>query len=153
VSVSRLMTSRQQSIVSREAFEIYAANRELDPEKYILQLDGESFYRMNILDYLIGNTDRHWGNWGFLVDNRTNQPLYLHPLMDFNQAFHAYDTVEGAGCQTVRTRRMTQKEAALVAVKQVGLGQIKEIEEGWFSGKKQEYEMFQKRLGILRECE
>lgn len=153
VSVSRLMTSRQQSIVSREAFEIYAANRELDPEKYILQLDGESFYRMNILDYLIGNTDRHWGNWGFLVDNRTNQPLYLHPLMDFNQAFHAYDTVEGAGCQTVRTLRMTQKEAALVAVKQVGLGQIKEIEEGWFSGKKQEYEMFQKRLGILRECE
>ena len=24
---------------------------------------------MNILDYLVGNTDRHWENWGLLVDN------------------------------------------------------------------------------------
>lgn len=28
---------------------------------------------MNIVDYLIGNTDRHWGNWGFLVNNANNK--------------------------------------------------------------------------------
>lgn len=22
------------------------------------------YYMMNIVDYLVGNTDRHWGNWG-----------------------------------------------------------------------------------------
>ena len=39
---------------------------------------------MNILDYLVGNTDRHWENWGLLVDNETNRPIRLHDLMDFN---------------------------------------------------------------------
>ena len=33
-------------------------------------------------------TDSHWKNWGLLVDNSTNRPVSLHPLMDFNQAFH-----------------------------------------------------------------
>ena len=70
---------------------------------------------MNILDYLIGNTDRHWGNWGLLVDNKTNKPISLHPLMDFNQYFSAYDTLEGANCQTVMPSGMTHKEVALVA--------------------------------------
>ena len=37
---------------------------------------------MNIIDYLTGNTDRHWGNWGLLIDNRTNQPVRLHDLID-----------------------------------------------------------------------
>ena len=65
------MTSRQYSIVSREAFEIYAVNQGINPAAYILELDSHSYYMMNILDYLVGNTDRHWGNWGFLVDNET----------------------------------------------------------------------------------
>ena len=74
ISESRIMTSLDRSIVSREAFEIYAVNEEIDPLSYVLKLDAYSYYMMNILDYLIGNTDRHWGNWGFWLDNRTNQP-------------------------------------------------------------------------------
>ena len=35
----------------------------------ILKLDAYNYYMMNIIDYLTGNTDRHWGNWGVLVDN------------------------------------------------------------------------------------
>lgn len=81
---------------------------------YILQLDSCAYYMMNILDYLVGNTDRHWENWGLLIDNRNNEPVCLHALMDFNQAFRAYDTLEGAGCQTVRPILMTQKEAGHV---------------------------------------
>ena len=34
----------------------------------ILELDAHGYYMMNILDYLVGNTDRHWENWGLLVD-------------------------------------------------------------------------------------
>ncbi|MGN0482636.1 MAG: hypothetical protein ACI4HI_03695 [Lachnospiraceae bacterium] len=153
VSVSDILTNLDYSIVSREAFEIHAQNQEIDAHSYILKLDGESYYRMNILDYLVGNTDRHWGNWGFLVDNKTNQPVCLHPLMDFNQAFHAYDTIDGANCQTVFPQKKNQREAALEAVRQVGLAQEKEIDCDWFLGRKAEYEMLMKRLAILKEQE
>ena len=103
---------------------------------------------MNILDYLIGNTDRHWGNWGFLIDNQTNTPISLHPLMDFNQAFTAYDSIEGANCLTTSVS-MTQKEAAIEAVKKIGLNQIKEVNSSWFQNDQQKYEMFSDRLSIL----
>lgn len=88
---------------------------------------------MNVIDYLVGNTDRHWGNWGVLVDTRTNRPLSLHPLMDFNQSFLAYDTLDGANCQTLFGRRGTQRQAAEEAVRKIGLSQIKES-AGIFSG-------------------
>lgn len=150
VSVSDIMTSSDYSIVSREAFEIYAVNREIDVQEYILQLDAYSYYMMNILDYLVGNTDRHWGNWGFLVDNTTNRTLRLHPLMDFNQSFRAYDTPEGGNCQTVFSERMSQMEAAVLAVRAVGLNQIKDVDAAWFRGREAEYEMFCTRLEILK---
>lgn len=149
VSVSRLMTNRDQGIVSREAFEIYAANHDIKAEEYILSLDAHGFYMMNIMDYLVGNTDRHWGNWGFLMDNRTNTPLRLHDLMDFNRSFRAYDTIDGANCQTIRSRSLSQKEAALEAVRANGLNQISEIDRDWFAGRDAVYEMFCRRLSVL----
>lgn len=151
VSVSSIMTSKEYSIVSREAFDIYAANKDIDPLKYILKLDSYSYYMMNILDYLIGNTDRHWGNWGLLVNNKTNKPVSLHPLMDFNQSFSAYDSIEGANCQTTKpSLRMSQKDAAIEAVKKVGLNQTAEIKKDWFIGRESDYNMLLSRLEILK---
>lgn len=147
VTVSRLMTSLDKSIVPMEHFAIYAANREIDKMQFVLELDGYSYYMMNILDYLVGNTDRHWGNWGFLVDNRTNQPLRLHDLMDFNRAFEAYDRIEGANCLTTK-QKMTQLEAAVEAVKKVGLNQIMPVQESWFENRGM-WELFQARLEQL----
>ena len=47
---------------------------------------GESFYDsfadMMIFDALICNTDRHFGNFGLLVDNATNKPIELAPIFD-----------------------------------------------------------------------
>lgn len=149
VTRSRLMTGMEYSIVSREAFEIYAVNHDIDPMEYILDLDAYSFYMMNILDYLVGNTDRHWGNWGFLVDNKNGQALRLHDLMDFNQSFREYDTLEGAGCQTINNRKISQREAALEAVQKVGLNQIAEVKEEWFEDRKEEFLMFRQRLQQL----
>lgn len=48
---------------------------------------------------------------------------------------------------------MTQKEAALEAVRQVGINQIAEIEPEWFVGREQEYEMLQRRLELLKQNE
>lgn len=52
--------------------------------------------------------------------------MRLHDLMDLNQAFSAYDSVDGAGCQTIPERKLTQREAALEAVRQIGLNQVEE---------------------------
>ena len=144
------MISLRYSLVSREAFEIYAQNHEINALDHILGLDGYSYHMMNILDYLVGNTDRHWGNWGLLVDNQTNRPVRLHDLMDFNRAFSGCDTIEGANCLTTdRSRRMTQYQAALEAVSKVGLNRIAEIRPKWFGGHKEWVEMFWKRLEAL----
>lgn len=149
VSASEIMTSKRYSIVSREAFEIYAVNHDIDAMEYILELDGYSYCMMNILDYLVGNTDRHWGNWGLLIDNRTNRPVSLHPLMDFNQAFRSYGDTEGANCQTVLPEKMSQREAAVRAAAKIGLNQICEIEERWFDGRADDYRMLMERINIL----
>lgn len=149
ISISNIFTSKEYSVISKKAFDIYAVNHDIDPMEYILSLDSYSYYMMNILDYLIGNTDRHWGNWGFLIDNQTNTPISLHPLMNFNQSFTAYDSIEGANCLTTPIP-MTQKEAAIEAVKQVGLNHISLINPNWFQHDQQNYVMFLKRLSLLK---
>lgn len=151
VSVSSNITSKDYSIVSMESFTIYALNHNRDTKKYILALDRHNYYMMNIVDYLVGNTDRHWGNWGMLVCNDNNKPVRLHDLMDFNQTFQAYDDLEGANCQTMFGEHINQKDAAIQSVKKIGLNQIKEVRQAVFQELPQFYEMFCKRLELLQE--
>lgn len=153
VTVSDNMTSKEYSIASMEAYEIFLKNQDMDIKTSILALDQYNYHMMNIVDYLVGNTDRHWGNWGVLVDNSTNRPIGLHKLMDFNRAFHAYDRIEGANCQTAFRSGVTQSEAAVMAVKEVGLNQIKEVRREVFAELPQYYEMFCQRLELLRAAE
>src|SRR5699024_3017628 len=84
VSESSLVTSKEQSMISKMSFDIYACNHDLDTLEICKEIDPETYYGMNILDYLTGNTDRHPENWGFLVDNTTNDYISLYPVMDFN---------------------------------------------------------------------
>lgn len=42
----------------------------------------DEFVDMLIFDALIFNTDRHGGNFGLLVDNKTNRPIALAPIFD-----------------------------------------------------------------------
>lgn len=150
VSVSNNITSKEYSIVSMESFEIYAQNHNKNIKKYILSLDKHNYYMMNIIDYLIGNTDRHWGNWGIFVCNSNNKPVRLYNLMDFNQAFHAYNNIEGSNCQTMFGEQINQKDAAIYSVKEIGLNQIKEINKDVFCELPQFYKMFCKRLELLK---
>ena len=149
VSRSRIITSEEKSLVSAEAVEVYCANHGLDRDAFVLKKDARAFHMMNLIDYLVGNTDRHWGNWGFLVDNDTNRLEKLYPLMDFNKSFLAYDTLDGARCQT-SSRKLSQREAAIGAVRAVGLNQIAEVEREWFEDAAT-WEMFKKRLDVVRE--
>ena len=151
VTKCKIVTSEKKSIVSMEYVEIYCANHGIDSGEFVLKKDAYSYYMMNIVDYLTGNTDRHWGNWGFIVDNKTNKLQKLYPLMDYNKAFSSYSTEEGAVCQTVKGR-ISQKEAALQAVKKIGLNQKKAVSDEWFYDSAVK-DMFYKRLKILREGE
>lgn len=105
---------------------------------------------MNLIDYLVGNTDRHWGNWGFLVDNDTNRIEKLYPLMDFNKSFLAYDTLDGARCQT-NAKKQSQKDAALEAVQAIGLNQIVQVKAEWFD-EPEWWEMFCFRLTLVKDA-
>ena len=44
---------------------------------------------MAAIDYMFSNTDQHLENFGFLVDNKTNQIVNMAPLCDHNQALVA----------------------------------------------------------------
>lgn len=138
-------------MVSYRAYGIYTANHALDTIQECIRLDPITYYGMNILDYLIGNIDRHPENWGLLVDNKTNQPISLYPVMDFNMSFQAYDTLDGAKCLTVGDRKMTQREAAIEGVKAIGLRMSREMDLRQFDGKDQEREMFLLRLAELKK--
>jgi hypothetical protein len=150
VTQSLIVTSKQYSMVSKMAYDIYADNHDLDTIEECIRLDPIVYYGMNILDYLVGNTDRHQENWGFLIDNATNQPVSLYPLMDFNMSFQTYDTLDGANCLTVLPRKLTQREAAIEAVKAIGLRQICDVDMSVFDGMEQEREMFTLRLEELK---
>ena len=150
VSVSSNITSKEYSIVSMEAFEVYAANHGRNTKKIIISLDKHNYYMMNIVDYLIGNTDRHWGKWGVLVCNSNNKPVRLYDLMDFNQAFNSYDNLEGSNCQTMFGDHVNQREAAMKSVEKIGLNQIKEVNKTYFNELPQFYNMFCERLELLK---
>lgn len=150
VSKCKIITSEDRSIVPYEFIDIYCVNREINKLEFVLKKDSYAYYMMNIVDYLIGNTDRHWGNWGFFVDNNTNKLQGLYYLMDFNKSFLSYDNIDGALCQTT-DRKITQREAATEAVKKIGLNQISEVKEEWFSDDKIK-DMFMQRLDVLRKA-
>ena len=126
VSRSQLISSKARSIVPAGAVEIYAANRGTTLQKIVIRQDEYSYHMMNIIDYLVGNTDRHWENWGFWVNNSSNRLEKLHPLMDFNRAFLSYDTLDGAKCLTTE-ENMSQKDAALIGVQRIGLNQTDDL--------------------------
>lgn len=157
VSQCKLITSKEQGIVSARLVSVYAENHGSSLYDIIEKHDSYNFHMMNIIDYLVGNTDRHLENWGFWVNNKTNSLETLHPLMDFNHAFHAYDTIDGALCQTTR-KPISQKDAAIIGVQTVGFRMIHNFPgnlSSQFRKANALFEMpldimFQKRLALLK---
>lgn len=54
----------------------------------------DAFRRMVVADCITLNSDRHFGNFGFLVNNETFERTALNPCFDFNMAFVPF-TEEG----------------------------------------------------------
>ena len=45
---------------------------------------------MIVFDAIILNTDRHYGNFGLIIDNKTNKPISFAPLFDHGASLFVY---------------------------------------------------------------
>ncbi len=64
----------------------------------VTKLYGEdAFYDLLLFDALIGNTDRHLGNFGMLIDNDTNELVRPAPIFDNGMAFFNHITEKDLG--------------------------------------------------------
>lgn len=78
-------------------------------EKYYKQLGCEfekAFNDMLVFDAIICNTDRHYGNFGLLVDSKTNKIISPAPLFD-----HGNSLFNFAGEQYLETEALLTKYA------------------------------------------
>lgn len=83
-SVCRCFTNDAFSLVKATEIKDWCIHTGQDFAKFAEQYT--EFSDMVIADYVLGNTDRHMDNWGFLIDNRTNTIASMAPLYDLNQA-------------------------------------------------------------------
>lgn len=58
----------------------------IDFRVWALETFGSLFANIAVADYIIMNTDRHDGNYGFMMDNRTGELVDVAPLFDYNLA-------------------------------------------------------------------
>lgn len=86
-SVCELFTSKEYSYIPVGRF-VTSGGFEAVIEYY--RNLGDRFYNefvdMIVFDAVVCNTDRHYGNFGFLVDNNTNQIVAPAPLFDHGNA-------------------------------------------------------------------
>lgn len=157
VSRCRLITTKERGIISAGDALEYLARTGTSMGELLGGSNEYGYHMMNIIDYLIGNTDRNLRNWGFWVDHDEHVPGRLYPLMDFNRSFRSYESLEGDMCFTMKGR--TQKDAAIRGVQAVGLNQIRKLPEDLpalfsklneLSGMRFDI-MFRKRLDVLRQ--
>ena len=86
-SVCELFTSKQYSfmpvgrIVTKGGFEAVRAYYKSLGDEYVKALN-----EMIVLDAIICNTDRHFGNFGFLIDNVANEIVAPAPVFDHGNA-------------------------------------------------------------------
>ena len=164
VSVCACMTDEHIYMVPFRHFQEWCYHQKKNAIEEVKKIDLDGYYKMNVMTYLIGNSDNHDGNWGFYRDNETGKLTSLHPLFDFNYAFDNYSTPDGGWCipecitffgqeedgDTPFRATKTQKEAALEAMQHVTITQLRPVTKDMFLSTA-DFEVFQERcreLGI-----
>ena len=74
-------------------FEAADISGKISPEDFtskdVLEIFGETGFDMLLFDAIVGNGDRHAGNFGFLRNSDTGEYLGMAPLFDFDHAFES----------------------------------------------------------------
>lgn len=167
VSICDCITNEDIGIVRFSEFRNYCIRYHKDPIEEVKKIDAENYYKMNIIMYLIGNSDNHDQNWGFYRDMNTGELLRVHPIFDLNCSFDEmiYFNEDGGVClPTLQYRQaeeddpfsyeyvggITALEAALEAANHVQILQQSPIFHDWFLSKEYEKTFIERcaRLGI-----
>jgi serine/threonine protein kinase HipA of HipAB toxin-antitoxin module len=78
-------------------FESAEASGRLEPDEFttedVLRLFGIQGFDIIFFDALIGNGDRHAGNFGYLRNANTGEYVGMAPLFDFDHAFESNNTI------------------------------------------------------------
>lgn len=86
-AISECISTDKYSLVHAQSVKDWCNHTGQDFIDYIETNFLKDFANMCVCDYVFANTDRHLENWGFLVDNTTNQIVSFAPLFDHNQSF------------------------------------------------------------------
>ena len=84
-----LLADDIKSVINGYEVRDWCNNHDLHFTDWLASNFKEDFAKMCVIDYVIANTDRHFGNIHFWVDNLTNRIVGLTPLFDHNQALIA----------------------------------------------------------------
>ena len=127
---SKNIATDNLDMLTAEDFSIYCNRKQISFIPAVQKLDSDNFYKMCIVDYLISNSDRHNGNWGFYVDNNTGNIKGLHPLYDHNNAFDK--TFMKDGGESLLFQGKTQEEVAKYAINRCAFENIKPLDKAYF---------------------
>lgn len=162
VSVCECMTSEELSIVPFRHFNRWCFENNKNAIAEVKKIDAAGYYAMNVMTYLIGNSDNHDGNWGFFRDNETGKLISLHPLFDFNCAFDNYNLPDGGSCIPENITHYEEgddfgfpfevtislREAALEGIKHIDLKQLAPVTSDMFLSM-DDFRVFQHRCSEL----
>lgn len=112
----KIITSPDIGIITYEDFAVYCDYHDKDGLNEIIRNNKDSYYTMQIADYIISNEDRHEGNWGLYLDNRTGKELKMHPIFDHDHSFSTKDII----MSQTSVETMSLEEAALDSIKKIG---------------------------------
>lgn len=140
------MTTEKKAILTGMEFISYCNVNGMNPEKQMFEIDGESIYKMWIVDFLISNRDRHGQNWGFFYDTETMEILGCHPLFDHNNAFDV-EFMQDMDAP-YQFGGMTTRQAAQAAMKRVDFHFTASITRKDFITERQ-YKSFTARAKLL----
>ena len=142
------MTNDEVYRLNYSEYRVYCKQHDLAPLSQIMRLYREDFQAMCIVDYLIANTDRHSGNWGFFVENSSNRIVGLHPLFDHNNSFDESFT---DNYHSVIFPKYTMREVALEAQQErkLNLRPLLDFPRERFEEVMADYDNFRQRLELL----
>lgn len=102
-------------------------NNEIGELEFAKMVDSDLFYKTIVVDYLVSNPDRHLGNWGFFMNNKTGEIAGMHPLFDHNNAFDEDCMKDPTKFECQMMPDINLKDAAKVAINRCDLRCIKPV--------------------------
>lgn len=90
VSKCKLFTAEEYGYKAAAIFNLVTPNISKLLNEFSKFGGEDNFRRMIVADAVCINQDRHFGNFGFLVNNETFERVAIAPVFDFNLAMFPY---------------------------------------------------------------